>query len=360
MTGRPATPRQRSARRRLTGLALLVALLVASGTTAQAWSVRVLGHGDRSRPLVALTFDDGISPANCRRSLAILVQLDAPATFFPFAAAMNLDPAFWRLVAATGDPVGAHTYSHPQMARLSFAAQLAEIDRGRRVAETIIGRSILPVFRPPYGAYNSTTLRAASQAGFGTVLLWDVSDRDSSPHGTIAQMRAAAELGRNGSIVLMHCGPNATPYLLADVIAFYRDRGFRFVTVPELLAIPWVPGPTRVLTPGEILGSLSPLPPSPSGGPITGPNGYSPSPANGPISEPPTSPSLPARVEPTSTSSPAATDARPEPSAVAVPEAGQGQAGVGADLTVVAVLVVLAILTAGVGLVALSSRFRRG
>ena len=262
---------------RLAGASVLVGLLATSwSATTAATSVRVVSHGPRSQPVIALTFDDGVSPANCRRILATLVEQHVPATFFPLAEAMSLDPAFWRLVAAVGDPIGDHTYSHPQLPALSLAGQFAEIDRGRRVAEAILGRPLLRVFRPPYGAYNAATLSAAARAGFGTMLLWDVSDRSTSPTASLAKMRWAAEQGTNGSVVLMHCGPNVTPYLLPDVIASYRARGFRFVTVAQLLGVPWSAGPTRVVTRTEILRGLAPLPTGPLGGPITGPHGYVP------------------------------------------------------------------------------------
>lgn len=355
----------------LVGAGMLVASLASSGTMptqvqAQVPSVRVISHGDRGQPLIALTFDDGISPANCRRILATLVEQDVPATFFPFAEAMTLDPAFWRLVAAVGDPVGDHTYSHPQLPRLGLTAQVTEIDRGRRVAEKILGRPLLRVFRPPYGAYNATTLRAAAQTGFPTVLLWDVSDRDTSRHGTIAQMRAAAEMGTNGSILLLHCGPNATTYLLADVIAYYRAKGFRFVTIPELLGLPWASGPTRAVTSEEILGSVTPFPALPSGGPITGPNGYSPPPIE-PTSSPRATP-----VQPThgATSSPSPVATASSPAASDVPAASGGP--VASDvpsatdptadrtaLTGVAIAIGLAFLAAAVGAVSITRRSRR-
>jgi peptidoglycan/xylan/chitin deacetylase (PgdA/CDA1 family) len=267
----------RAAGARLAAACVLVGLLALSHSApTQATGVRLVSHGPRTEPVIALTFDDGVSPSNCRRILAILVEQHVPATFFPLAEAMSLDPAFWRLVGEVGDPVGDHTYSHPQMPSLSLAAQFGEIDRGRRVAERILGRPLLRVFRPPYGAYNTATLSAAARAGFGTVLLWDVTDRSTSPTASLAKMRSSAEQGTNGSVVLMHCGPNVTPYLLPDVIASYRARGFRFVTVAQLLGVPWSPGATRVVTPTEILHGLTPLPSSAMGGPITGPHGYVP------------------------------------------------------------------------------------
>jgi peptidoglycan/xylan/chitin deacetylase (PgdA/CDA1 family) len=350
---------------RIAAACVLVGLLATSwSATTQATSVRVVSHGPRSQPVIALTFDDGVSPANCRRILATLVEQHVPATFFPLAEAMSLDPAFWRLVAAVGDPVGDHTYSHPQLPALSLAGQFTEIDRGRRVAEAVLGRPLLRVFRPPYGAYNAVTLSAAARAGFSTVLLWDVSDRSTSPTASLAKMRWAAEQGTNGSVVLMHCGPNVTPYLLSDVIASYRARGFRFVTVAQILGVPWSAGPTRAVTPKEILHGLAPLPPGPDGGPITGPHGYLPPRMSAPpavaapvVAKPVTHAATPAppSVIPRST---ADSNRLPSPAAVLAKTAQTNPAPLPDDRGFGAV-VGLAVLAGAVGSVAFLRRFRR-
>lgn len=361
----------------ITGLALLVAWLAAGITAATGASgAVVVSNGSRARPVVALTFDDGISPANCRRILAILVDEGVPATFFPMAAAMPLDPAFWRLVVRAGDPVGDHTLTHPEMPTLSAAAQLGQINQGRSLGESILGRTMLRVFRPPYGAYDGQTVAAAAAAGFGTVLLWDTSDRDTSRAGTVAQMLSAGERGINGSVILLHCGPNATPYLLRPLIASYRARGFGFVTVPKLLGVAWTSGVTTPPSPAEILGGLSPLPPWPSGGPITGPNGYVP--PSGPLPSVPTpsrsAPTTPPRsAAPTAASSPsaAATDGGPSPApdasaspaplphASRAPDASPGP-GAAATAAWLWPLVLVALVVGAGGLALLARRRRQG
>jgi peptidoglycan/xylan/chitin deacetylase (PgdA/CDA1 family) len=295
--------------------------------TAGLTAARVVSNGDRTRPVIALTFDDGINPANCRRLLAILVEQHVPATFFPLSDAMRLDPAFWKLVAAAGYPVGNHTLTHPEMPTLTLLQQEAEIRNGRILAESILGRTELRVFRPPYGAYNENTLLAAAATGFPTVLLWDTSDRSTAPTWTISQLLAAAELGKDGSVLLMHCGPNVTPYLLPQVIDFYRSHGFTFVTVPQLLHVAWSAGTTRTVTPAEILNGLTPLPPMASGGPITGPNGYSPPPSEPPTPEPSSSPTAEPSGSPTQSASGAASAAAstvPTASVSAAPSSSVG------------------------------------
>jgi hypothetical protein len=179
---------------------------------------------------------------------------------------------------------------------------------------------MLDVFRPPYGAWDATTLRAAAAAGFPTVLTWDTSDRDTSPQGTLAHMLAAADRGTNGSVILLHCGPNATPYLVPSIIDHYRARGFRFVTVPQLLGLTWDRGTVSAVRPETILGSLTPLPDVPKGGPIVGGAGWTgpiPTPTPRPSANPspiPTSSVLAATSSPVA-ATPSALPATPSPPA---------------------------------------------
>ena len=103
------------------------------------------------------------------------------------------------------------------------------------------------------------TDRAAAAAGFPVVVMWDVTGGDSVRHATVAGVVSRAVVGRPGSIVLLHAGPSVTERALPAIIARYRERGFRFVTVPELLGrqegsggVPvGEPAVTSPLSPGE-------------------------------------------------------------------------------------------------------------
>jgi peptidoglycan/xylan/chitin deacetylase (PgdA/CDA1 family) len=358
-----------SGRRAASVIAALLVVLLGTGGIPNAGAAsptaRVVNHGSRAMRTVALTFDDGASPENCRRILAELVARGVPATFFPMADAMRLDPAFWRLVARAGYPVGDHTLTHPHLPRLGYRAQLRELTESRALVESIIGRPMLRVFRPPYSEYDGATRAAAWAAGFPTLLLWDTSDRDTSRRGTVAEMLTAAERGTNGSVVLLHCGPNATPYLLPDLIAFYLRRGFRFVTVAKLLGLAWSPGPTVSLSPNEILGGLSPLPSSPVGGPIVDTNGsLDPSPSMSPTfrtGTPSPVPSSTSSVLP-GPSSPAVTPGdEPNviaPSPTASPLIGSGGAAASAPFSALLFAIGLALLAVLLTIAAI--RRRRG
>ncbi len=96
-------------------------------------------------------------------------------------------------------------------------------------------------FRPPYGDYNSTTLRLAQQRRMG-VWLWSVDTQDwkadgsGSPYWVHRIIRLAEEEGGvlRHPIVLMHnepIGNPATVSALPVIIQFFRPRGYRFVTL---------------------------------------------------------------------------------------------------------------------------------
>jgi peptidoglycan/xylan/chitin deacetylase (PgdA/CDA1 family) len=335
------------------------ALPVASGASP-APARFVLSNGPRSTAAVALTFDDGSSPANCRRILAILLDKGVMATFFPAGKKMELDPAFWRLVAKAGYPIGNHSMTHPDMRLLSADAQFRQIDRERALEETITGAPLLRVFRPPYGAYNATTVAAAGRAGYPVVLLWDVSSRDTSPRGSVKKMLSVAETARNGSVILMHCGPNATPYLLGPLIDSLRGRGLSLVTVPALLGLDWHPGPVTIPTRAEILGALSPLPATSAGGSIIGGTGVgapSPDPSTAPtpaLATPQGSTGASAPATPASPDTTAAASVARTASPPALPKPSTG--GI-EDLAALAALVGFA-AAALAGLVAIARRRR--
>ena len=202
---------------------------------AAAAPAHMVYHGSRDERVVALTFDDGWGVDQCRRILRILIADGVKATFFPNAVYVRNAPRFWRRVADSGFPIGNHTYDHPDLTRLPARDVASQIRRDETTVEPITGRPMLKVLRPPYGAWDATVARVAGSLGYRTLLAWDVPSEDDQGAST-SQIERNALRGGRGSVVLMHCGPSATPGALGAVIRGYRARGFRFVSVPELLA----------------------------------------------------------------------------------------------------------------------------
>ena len=244
-------------------IAALGILLLAVAPVFAA-SAPVARAGSGAGKTIALTFDDGWNVDACQSIFHTLQVQHVPATFFPYSTALTMhgnSASFWRSVAQAGYPIGSHSQTHPNMTKLSYADQLAQLNNSAADVLRVTGVPVLPVFRPPGGNYNSDTLVAASAAGYQLVLNWDTSDADTSTQDIPAEI-AAAEKGGAGSVVLMHCGPATTPYVVPDVIAYYRARGFTFVTVATMFNLPYA-GPAMRFAPGAVppIATYAPPPP---------------------------------------------------------------------------------------------------
>jgi peptidoglycan/xylan/chitin deacetylase (PgdA/CDA1 family) len=183
---------------------------------------------------VALTFDDGPWPHTTAQILTILVQRQAPATFFVVGRQVERYPELVRQELTAGMTVGSHSWSHPQpFNRLPPARIRDEITHGRR---TLGPLRVRPVgFRPPGGAASPAVLAAAQGLGERTVL-WSVDPADWHPGVTADQLvwRVLAAV-RPGAIVLLHDGGgnrSATVAALPAIIDGLRRLGLTLTMVP--------------------------------------------------------------------------------------------------------------------------------
>lgn len=197
---------------------------------------RVVYRVTTRRKLIALTFDDGWSPTAGRLILATLLREHVTATFFVNARYVHWDPTLWRTIAADGFVIGNHTYDHRNLTTMSTTAIEADLRKDADVFRQLTGYAMAPIFRPPFGAHNRRVDAAVRAAGYSIDVLWDVATGDTDAARSDSALIASATRGHPGSIVLLHVGPSSTPRILAAVIAWYRARGFQFVTVPELIA----------------------------------------------------------------------------------------------------------------------------
>ncbi|HJY94881.1 MAG TPA: polysaccharide deacetylase family protein [Streptosporangiaceae bacterium] len=191
-----------------------------------------------SSKTVALTFDDG--PGRSTSAiLAILARYRVPATFFNIGTAMATRPWLVQQEVKGGDAVGNHTWNHPHMTTLSADAQDGELYQASAELQSIAG--IVPcAFRPPYGDYDSATLRLAQQRRMG-VWLWSVDTLDWMANGSdssywVQRIIRLAEQGgaQPHPIVLMHNerkGNPATVTALPTIIQFFRSHGYRFIVL---------------------------------------------------------------------------------------------------------------------------------
>lgn len=219
--------------------ALLIVLLLHMPRPYVGWDASLVTVVPTRGRLVALTIDDGPHPKFTPRILQILDRYHAKATFFMIGAQMARYPDLVREVEARGHVIGNHTFTHPRdLRRCSEAQVVRELDRCEQEIRMLTGERC-SLFRPPRGRIDAAKLAIAEGRGY-RVIDWTVS-ADNHQAGTPEAM-AARILQRlsPGMIILVHEG--TIPSREKDVRAIelivpgLLERGYRLVTVPELLA----------------------------------------------------------------------------------------------------------------------------
>jgi peptidoglycan/xylan/chitin deacetylase (PgdA/CDA1 family) len=197
-----------------------------------------IARGDPERPWMALTFDAGASLVPWPSILETLRQKDVQCTFFLTGDTLRRPeaPDLLRQTLADGHELANHSDTHRDFRELTdeeIAQELAAVER--MVAE-ITGTSIKPYFRPPSGARDERVWREVQENGYlniyWTYQVWDwTGDRTADE-----VYQYSVDGACNGAIVVMHVGAQETADALPAIIDELRARGYRLVTLSELLA----------------------------------------------------------------------------------------------------------------------------
>jgi len=228
--------RHRSTRVMLAFSMVLIFVSVFLAMPVSASSSQVYSKGSSSSKVVALTFDDGDPLSYIAPVLSILSANGIKATFFFTGEMAAKYPDSIRAIYNAGDEIGNHSYYHTDFTTLSYSEMQSELSMTDNAIRNILGVTTKPLFRPPYGSYNSSVLQAAGDAGYTKTIMWTV---DSDDYDNIPASQIYNNVVNNispGAIVLMHTGENNSVYALQNIITNLKSRGYSFSTVSGLLA----------------------------------------------------------------------------------------------------------------------------
>lgn len=210
--------------------------------------------GPKDRRVVALTYDDGPNPPYTNRILDVLQQEHVHATFFVVGRAVQAYPAIVRREADDGNAVGNHTWNHGHLVLYDPQRLRETLERTDRAIFAATGRHTR-IMRPPYGGRDWFVLDQVRKLGY-TPVMWSVplpNDWEYPPPKLIAAR--VLRYVSDGAIIDLHdgnrgivCGrkPKATAHVCdraSDVeatrmiVETLKEKGYRFVTIPELLQL---------------------------------------------------------------------------------------------------------------------------
>ena len=182
----------------------------------------------------ALTFDDGPWPEYTREILQILKANDVKATFFMVGQEVSRRPEIAREVRDAGHAIGNHSWDHPSRPR----DPIAQVEKTDAIIRKELG--FRPTFfRPPYGLMKNG-MAAHAMSLRDPVLLWSADSADWKRPGVDHIVRMIVGQAHPGGISLMHDGGGNRSQdveALPIIISSLRAKGYRFVTIPELLKL---------------------------------------------------------------------------------------------------------------------------
>ena len=219
-------------------------------------------------PYIAMTFDDGPSAALTPKLLDLLAARHIKVTFFVLGEMVAEHPEILARAAREGHEIASHSWSHPNFAKMSQEGVRSQLQRTDDAIKSAIGKSPT-LLRPPYGSITEREKRWIHDEFGYDIILWDVDPLDWKRPGPAVVRNRILKETRPGSIVLSHDIHPGTIEAMPSTFDELQAKGFKFVTVSELLSMATPVTPVPKAQPVE----KTPVKTAPSPTPTASPSG---------------------------------------------------------------------------------------
>lgn len=217
---------------------------VANATAEELKTYDAYYLGDTQKKILYLTFDAGYENGNTGLILDALHKHKVQAAFFVVGSFITENPELIRRMDEEGHLVCNHTYSHPDMSRIStpdtFRKELEDVENAY---QQVTGKKMLKFYRPPQGKYSTKNLQMAKDLGYDT-FFWSLAYVDWYEKDQPSKEEAFDKLLNRihpGAIVLLHSTSSTNAAILDSLLGKWEDMGYSFGSLKDL------PGDSRKL-----------------------------------------------------------------------------------------------------------------
>jgi peptidoglycan-N-acetylglucosamine deacetylase len=198
--------------------------------------VKAICNSTTEEKKIALTFDDGPNSEYTKKALDVLVEYNAPATFFVIGKNIKGKEDLIKQIDAAGHIIGNHTLTHSFL--IDFKSKngfMYELDTTSDIVYAIIKKR-MKLFRPPYGV-TTPNLASASKALNYDIIGWNIRSLDTTNDSEEKIASRVISQIKPGAVILFHDTSEKTIKVLKQTLNFAAENGFKIVGIEELLRI---------------------------------------------------------------------------------------------------------------------------
>ncbi len=184
---------------------------------------------DPSKPMVALTFDDGPHQFITNNILDILDEYNSKATFFVVGNRIELHENELRRIIHDGHELGNHTYSHLDLTKNSQSVIEDEVFLVDNIIFDLLG-FVPNLLRTPGGTINKNVENSFDKS----IIMWNVDPKDWLERDASHVVSAVIDNVYDGDVVLLHDIYESTGAAVEEIVPLLIERGFQLVTISEL------------------------------------------------------------------------------------------------------------------------------
>lgn len=226
------------------GVSVLTVLLLfcfASGMNGEQEVIETSANNEKLLPIynvetkenkIALTMNCAWNADEIDKILDVLKENNVKITFFVVGEWADKYPEALKKMSDAGHEIASHSNSHPKVANLSYEENVKEIETSVEKIEKITGKKS-NLYRPPYGEYNNTVIKAAESKKYKTIQ-WNLDTLDYTGL-TGEEMWKRIEKVKAGDIILSHNGTKHTADSLDMIIKNIKKKNLEIVKVSELI-----------------------------------------------------------------------------------------------------------------------------
>ena len=183
---------------------------------------------DPSKPMVALTFDDGPYTKVTRKILKVLKRNNGRATFFIVGNRVEMYSETLQMAYDQGNQISSHTYDHKDLRQMSVKEIEKEINKANREVKKVIGCETTAL-RPPYGNVNDRMRKTIDVP----MIYWSVDSEDWKSRNATQILKRCKSV-QDGDIILFHDLYPSTANAIKKLVPRLVKQGYQLVTIDEL------------------------------------------------------------------------------------------------------------------------------